>query len=55
MNKRHLTLLFILLSTVTLYAQESTSKHEFFVGYGIAPVTSVPEPGLPVNGTVNAA
>ncbi|WP_080903469.1 outer membrane beta-barrel protein [Parabacteroides sp. Marseille-P3160] len=52
--KRYLSLLFLILLTGVLYAQENTSKHELFVGYGFAPITSIPEPDLPIDVMVNA-
>ena len=53
--KRHLALSLILLLSVALYAQKFTPKHEFFVGYGFAPLaTSISDPELPVNSIVGA-
>lgn len=52
--KYYLSLLFVILLAGGLYAQESASKHELFVGYGFAPIASIPEPDLPVDVMVNA-
>ncbi|NDW12908.1 hypothetical protein D0T50_08380 [Bacteroides sp. 214] len=53
MRRYYFLSLFFLLA-VCLHAQEKTTTHEFFVSYGFAPVTSIPEPDLPINSDVNS-
>ncbi len=52
--KRYLFLLFSLFVAGTACAQQDTSLHEFFVGYGFAPIGAVSEPELPLDPWVNA-
>ena len=52
--KRYLYLLLSLFLASAVYAQERTPLHELFVGYGVAPVLSMPDPSLPTNTVVNA-
>ncbi|RRD91380.1 outer membrane protein [Bacteroides heparinolyticus] len=52
---RHcLFLLFSLFFTNVVCAQQDASSHDFFIGYGFAPIGSVSEPELPLNPWVNA-